>query len=861
MDENNISPGARPDSGSRWLPAAVGALLCALVAALWWYLSLREMAHLRNLVDSEARLLASRAEADLSARIPALQRISHRWELAGGLTEYEFLSDAGASMADFPGLLEVQRADGDLAVRWAAVLPGSSGAPGPRNASDPIRRAALEGAISSRSPRATGAVDLPQGGKGFLIFFPTFARGESDGFIVGVFHARTWLESIFRIESRNRLEEDFRIAVFLDGKEVMKPAEWDASRESGMEGEAGVRLPGGAISVRLRPTPAFFDRNRTRLPEIAAVSGALLSLLVALIVHRLRKTLSRNRQVETARAALELATRAGRFGIWTWDIPSGAMAWNERLRELFGIPPDVTPTRDAILGRIHPDDADAVESLMRGALQGKAEFNTEHRIVLPTGAVRYLRAAARVERNPDGAPFRATGVAWDISLRKEAELALKESEEKFRMLSQSSPAAILLYQDNRWISANPAAERISGYGLRELLSMNFWDFVHPDYKEHVKERGRKRQEGEAGVFEYEIKIVARDGTEKWIQACTASASVNGRTAGIVSMTDITERKRAEDALAVERQRLAYILEGTNAGTWEWNVQTGEVVINRRWAELLGYTPEELSPASLESLMKLGHPDDLETSRELLEKHFRKELPYFTCESRMRHKDGSWVWVLARGKVATWTDDGRPLTMCGTHQDITARKQAEARIKHMATHDGLTDLPNQRLASDRLSMALAMSRRQKREGAVLFMDLDGFKEVNDTLGHDAGDYALKQVARRMLDCVRETDTVARIGGDEFLIVAYGLNMPSDAVTIAEKILRTVSRPIFYQGRQAVVGASIGIATFPTHGSDREHLLKLADEAMYEVKSSGKNGYRFARLVKPAGPPGEALERTS
>jgi diguanylate cyclase (GGDEF)-like protein len=260
--------------------------------------------------------------------------------------------------------------------------------------------------------------------------------------------------------------------------------------------------------------------------------------------------------------------------------------------------------------------------------------------------------------------------------------------------------------------------------------MNFWEIVHPDYRERVKEIGRRRQEVELGVKEYEIKILAKDGAEKWIELSSASTHVNGRPGGIVSMTD-----------------------------------------------------------------------------------------------------------------------------------FTARKQAEARVEHMATHDGLTDLPSLRLANDRLTMALAMSRRQKREGAVLFMDLDGFKQVNDTLGHDAGDHVLRQVGRRMQECVRETDTVARIGGDEFLIVAYGLNMPSDAVTIAEKILRTVSRPILYQGREATVGASIGIATFPTHGYDREKLLKLADEAMYQVKSSGKNGYRFARLGQPAGVPAEALERTS
>lgn len=856
-----ISQETGTDIRFRWLPAAVGVLLCALAAVLWWNLSQREKTHLQNLLDSEASYLASHVEADLRARIPALQRIAREWELAGGLTEYEFLSDAGVLLADFPGLLAVQRVDRNLAVRWAVPLREIDGTPGTRNAIDPIRRDALERAITSRSPKASEAVVLAQGGKGFQICFPTFPRGEFDGFVVAVLHFETWLDYVFYEGRHRHIDDDFRISVRLDGKEVMLPEEWDGPQESGLEGAGEAMVLDRTISIRLRPTAMFIGGNRTRIPELAAAACVILSFLAAFIVHLFRKTLSRNRQIEAARADLDLATKAGRFGIWTWDLSSDALAWNERMRELYGIPPDVAPTREIARSAIHPDDLAEIDSLMESTLQGKAEFNTEHRIVLPTGAVRYIRAAARVERDPAGTPDRMTGVAWDTSRRKEAELALKESEEKFRMLSQSTPAAILLYQDDRWIYANPAAERISGYELRELLTMNFWDIVHPDFRERVKELGRRRQETELGVKDYEIKIVAKDGAEKWIELSSASTHVNGRPAGIVSMTDFTARKLAEQVLAVERRRLASILEGTNVGTWEWNVPTGEVVFNERWAEIAGYTLEELAPVSIDTWRRLAHPEDLEASEELLRRHFGKELPCYECEARIRHRDGSWVWVLDRGKVTAWTDDGKPLTMCGTHQDITARKQAEARIEHMATHDGLTDLPSLRLASDRLNMALAMSRRQKREGAVLFMDLDGFKQVNDTLGHDAGDHVLRQVGRRMQECVRETDTVARIGGDEFLIVAYGLNMPSDAVTIAEKILRTVSRPILYQGREATVGASIGIATFPTHGYDKEKLLKLADEAMYEVKSSGKNGYRFARLGQPAGVPAEALERTS
>jgi diguanylate cyclase (GGDEF)-like protein/PAS domain S-box-containing protein len=190
------------------------------------------------------------------------------------------------------------------------------------------------------------------------------------------------------------------------------------------------------------------------------------------------------------------------------------------------------------------------------------------------------------------------------------------------------------------------------------------------------------------------------------------------------------------------------------------------------------------------------------------------------------------------------EQGRAAGVVVTFADITERKRTEERIEHLATHDLLTDLPNLGLAWDRLSSAINMARRYKKSAALMFVDLDGFKIVNDTLGHDAGDYVLKQVAQRLLSCVRETDTVARLGGDEFLIIATEINARENIAQIAEKVIKLISQPIIFNKQQAVVGASIGIALFPDHGEDMDQLIKQADKAMYSVKNAGKNGFRFA-----------------
>lgn len=308
--------------------------------------------------------------------------------------------------------------------------------------------------------------------------------------------------------------------------------------------------------------------------------------------------------------------------------------------------------------------------------------------------------------------------------------------------------------------------------------------------------------------------------------------------------EIREHQETEVQLAREQQRLANIIEGTNAGTWEWNAQTGAIVINERWAGMLGYTMAELAPVSVDTWTRLIHPDDLARAEEELEKHFNGTSAYYECEVRLRHKGGDWIWILDRGKVATWSAEGKPLLMFGTQQDITARKRAEEQINHLATHDSLTGLPSLRLARDRLGLAINLARRQKNLGALMFIDLDGFKEVNDTLGHDTGDEVLKEVANRLLACARATDTVARLGGDEFLLIASGINAPANAAEIAEKILAAVSRPIEVDEHQARVGASIGIALFPDDGENPDQLVKAADTAMYQVKNTGKNNFAFA-----------------
>ncbi len=311
--------------------------------------------------------------------------------------------------------------------------------------------------------------------------------------------------------------------------------------------------------------------------------------------------------------------------------------------------------------------------------------------------------------------------------------------------------------------------------------------------------------------------------------------------------EIDERKKAEASLKQERQRLSYVLEGTNVGIWEINFQTGDMITNEQDAKLLGYTYRPLMKSH--EWEKRIHPEDIPIRAQALERHLSGEAELYNCEFRIQRDDGAWIWVLSRGKLMTWGKDGSPLTIYGTHMDVTERRTAVEQVFFLANHDSLTELPNVRLARDRLSVAISGARRHSSRGAVFFIDLDGFKLFNDTYGHDIGDKVLQKIAARLTDCVREMDTVARFGGDEFLIILSELQETEEAEFIASRILESLAEPMPVKGAQEElplirIGASIGIAIFPDHSDNADQLIRLADEAMYKVKNSGKGGYSFS-----------------
>ena len=290
------------------------------------------------------------------------------------------------------------------------------------------------------------------------------------------------------------------------------------------------------------------------------------------------------------------------------------------------------------------------------------------------------------------------------------------------------------------------------------------------------------------------------------------------------------------ALAESEQRYALAMAGANDGLWDWDLVTGRLYLSVRWKAMLGYGDHEIGPSPEEWLGRI-HPADTARVRHALASHLDGRAAHLEVEYRVRSRDGAYHWMLARG-LAVGDADGRPVRIAGSQTDITDRKRAEAQLQHDALHDGLTGLPNRVLFLDRLEHAMRRGTRSdgRERTAVLFLDLDRFKLVNDSLGHLAGDRLLVEVARRLSAALRPGDTVARLGGDEFTVLLEELSGRPEAEQVADRLLQTLTEPFRVDGRDLYLSASIGIAI--ASGQESGAVIRDADAAMYRAKAEGK-----------------------
>jgi diguanylate cyclase (GGDEF)-like protein/PAS domain S-box-containing protein len=306
--------------------------------------------------------------------------------------------------------------------------------------------------------------------------------------------------------------------------------------------------------------------------------------------------------------------------------------------------------------------------------------------------------------------------------------------------------------------------------------------------------------------------------------------------------EITERRRVEEALRESEERYALAVRAANDGLWDWNLKTSKIYYSPRWKHMLGYSDLELGDSPSEWLNRV-HPDDIQQLKTNVSAHLKGLSAHFECEYRIQHSNGSYRWMLSRG-MAVIDGDKKAVRLAGSQTDVTLRKQAEIKLLHDAFHDSLTELPNRSLFIDRLKHVIERSKRDKsRLYAVLFLDLDRFKDVNDSLGHLTGDQLLVATAHLLQSILRPMDTVARLGGDEFVILLEDIHDLSDVTRVADRIQKKLMQATLLPNHTIFMSASMGIVLSAT-GYDRpEDVLRDADTAMYRAKENGRSRFEI------------------
>ena len=491
----------------------------------------------------------------------------------------------------------------------------------------------------------------------------------------------------------------------------------------------------------------------------------------------------------------------------------------------------------------HPEDVEYVAKSFAEILQKPGvQPPIEYRVRTADG---FWRCMEVVNSNCLGDPHIAGVVAnvRDITERRGAETKLREAEERYRTLVEHIP--VVTYIDrvtdgpDEPLYTSHQIERMLGYTPEEWIEDRLWPKrIHPEDRERILAADERFERERQERFGEEYRLLAKDGSVVWVrQEAVLVRDEAGEPLywqGVIF--DITERKEAEEALRQSEERYRTVVKQAAEGIFIAHIDTKLILeANAAYRDLLGYSAKDMLGLGLTLY------DVVARDRESIDRYVEQILEkssQFLGEQRHLRKDGSLVDVEVSSSVISY---GNGEALCVIVHDLTERRVLEDRLRHQAFHDVLTDLPNRQLFVDRLGHALArMERRRDRQVAVLFMDLDNFKVVNDSLGHQKGDSLLVLMAMRLKRCLRSEDTLARFGGDEFTVLLEDVEGADVPVRVAERIIEELRNPFVLEGQEVYARGSIGIAIGEARNKDSDDLLRDADTAMYRAKDEG-TGY--------------------
>jgi diguanylate cyclase len=553
-----------------------------------------------------------------------------------------------------------------------------------------------------------------------------------------------------------------------------------------------------------------------------------------------------NKELILSEERLKMVLEGSDLGFWDWDIEKDQVIRNDRWAQILGYSTidEFDNNTDSWTELIHPDDRDAAWKSINDHLKGLTAFHyMEYRMLTKEGGYKWILDQARiVQRDPDGRPLRMSGTHLDITDRKESEAVLKESEERFRTVSKLSNDILWEWHtDNDIVNWFGNIDKQLGYEENEIpRTLDGWkNIIHPDDLERVENSLGKSLEERKPWFE-EYRAISKDGRiQYWVDRGEIRIGQDENNFILTgAIKDITERKLVEEALKESENKYRTLFQYSGDAILiidgdkfvDCNPATMNMLGCKNKNELLNTHPSQLSP----QLQPDGR-SSIEKANEMISIAFDQGTNRFVWDHMRLNGEVFPVEVL----LTAIPFEGRKILHV-VWRDITRRKQMEEELKHLATHDPLTGLYNRQEFEQRLSNEIDRASRYKHTLSVFMLDIDHFKSVNDTYGHQTGDTVLRLFAELINNSIRKTDYASRYGGEEFLVLLPETSLVI-AIELAERLCNNIYQYSFPldDNKELNITASIGVASIPEHAQSSKDLIKAADSSMYAAKEAGRN----------------------
>lgn len=533
-------------------------------------------------------------------------------------------------------------------------------------------------------------------------------------------------------------------------------------------------------------------------------------------------------------ANLQQAEKIAKIGNWHLDLCCNQLEWSDEIFNIFELNKDsFNPTYEAFLNVIHPDDRAKVADAYENSLRTKQKYEITHRLQMIDGRVKYVSEQCEIKFDDTGKALYFFGTVQDISEHMQYQIRLEKSETTLLFLLNMSPIAVRIAKSkgSEVVFANEAYAHLIKEDISTVLGKNPKNYYanQEKYDEIVQDINNKE------IIYHRLVELYINNQIVWALASYMPMEFEGEECVLGWFYDITEEKNLQKELEVQRDEFQTIFNTSKDGIAILDKDSNFLDFNEAYLEMTGYTREELLQ---KTCISLSAPEDIKRSLEALKSIY--EVGFIKgFEKVCVVKDAKQLYI---NMTATLLPDKKRVLV--STKDITKMKEYAQQLEYIAHYDALTGLPNRVLEEDRLQQAMIQAQRRKRPLAVLYLDLDGFKQINDSYGHAAGDQLLINISERMKQALREGDTLCRLGGDEFVAILVDLGDTSDAMPIMHRLLEAASKPIIVSDLLVQVSVSIGVTFYPQKDETTgDQLIRQADQAMYVAKQSGKNRFHL------------------